>query len=62
MNVEATPFVDVKVKIEQGQGSRSGLGLGLNAHKEDLIKNKELENRGNSDLNVEPTPLTHVKV
>jgi hypothetical protein len=37
MNVEATPFVDVKVKIEQDQGSRSGLGLRF-AHKEDPIK------------------------
>jgi hypothetical protein len=27
-----------------------------------LIKNKDLKNRGNSDLNVEATPLTHVKV
>jgi hypothetical protein len=27
-----------------------------------LIKNKDLKNRGNSDLNVEAIPLTHVKV
>jgi hypothetical protein len=27
-----------------------------------LIKNKDLKNRGNLDLNVEATPLPHVKV
>ncbi len=27
-----------------------------------MIKNKDLKNRGNSYLNVEATPLTHVKV
>jgi hypothetical protein len=38
------------------------LGLGSDAHKKDLIKNKKLKNRRNLNLNVEATPLTHVKV
>jgi hypothetical protein len=38
------------------------LGLGLDAHIEQLIKNKDLKNRGNSYMNVETTLLTHVKV
>jgi hypothetical protein len=46
LNVKVTPSIHVKVKIEQGQGSRSRLGLKLNAHKEDLIKNKKLKNKG----------------
>jgi len=50
----------VKVEIEQGQDSR--LRLGLNAEKEDLIRNNELRNRGNLDLNVEAPHLIHVKV
>jgi hypothetical protein len=50
--------VHVKVKIKQGQGLR----LGLDAHREDLIKNKELKNKGYSNLNVKVTPLVHVKV
>jgi hypothetical protein len=62
LNVETTPSIHVKVKIEQGQGSRSGLGLGLDAHKDDLIINKELKIKRNSNLNVETTPLVHVKV
>lgn len=56
LNVEITPFICVKVKIEQGQGLRSGLGLKLNAHKKDLIKNKKLKNKRNSNLNVKVTP------
>jgi hypothetical protein len=38
------------------------LGLGSDANKEDLIKKKKLKNRRNLDLNVEATPLAHVKV
>jgi hypothetical protein len=30
--------------------------LGLDIDREDSIKNKELKNRGNLDLNVEATP------
>jgi len=55
LNVETTPLAHVKVEIEEGQGSR--FGLGLNAKKEDLIRNKELKNRANSDLNVEALHL-----
>jgi hypothetical protein len=36
--------------------------LGLDIEKEDLIKSKELKNRGNSNLNVEGLFLIHVKV
>jgi hypothetical protein len=38
------------------------LGLGLGAHREDRIKNKEVKNRGNSNMNVKTTHLLHVKV
>jgi hypothetical protein len=34
----------------------------LDAKREDLIRNKELKNRGNLDLNVEAPHLVHVKV
>jgi hypothetical protein len=62
LNVEATLLVHVKVEIEQGQGLRSWLlGLRLNAHKKDLIKNKELINKRNSNLNVKVTPLIYVE-
>jgi hypothetical protein len=62
MNVEATHLMHVKVKIKQGQCSRLWLGLGLDAHKKDRIKNKEVKNRGNSNMNVKTTFLLHVKV
>jgi hypothetical protein len=38
------------------------LGLRSDAHKEDLIKNKKMKSRRNLDMNVEATPLAHVKV
>jgi hypothetical protein len=38
------------------------LGLGLAAHIKELIRNKELKNKGNSNMNVETTPFAHVKV
>ncbi len=60
MNVEATPLPHVKVEIEHGQGSRSRLGLDVK--REDLMKNKELKNRGNSYVNVKAIPLVHVKL
>ncbi len=62
MNVEATLLVHVKVEMEQGQGLGSWLELRLDAHKENLIKNKELINRRNSYLNVETTHLIYLKV
>jgi hypothetical protein len=36
--------------------------LGLHVEKEDLLRNNELKNRGNSNLNVKGLPLIHVKV
>jgi hypothetical protein len=36
--------------------------LGLDVKKENLIKNKELKNKGNSNLNVKALHLIHVKV
>ncbi len=60
MNVKVTPLAHVKVEIEHGQGSRSGLGL--NTEGEDLIRNKELKNRRNLNLNVKAPHLVHVKV
>jgi hypothetical protein len=51
MNVEATLLVLVKVEIKQGQGWGSKLGLGLATHRKELIRNKELKNRGNSNMN-----------
>ncbi len=36
--------------------------MGLHVEKEDLIKNKELKNRENSNVNVKGLPLIHVKV
>jgi hypothetical protein len=50
----------VKVEIKQGQGSISSLGLDV--EREDLIINKELKNKGNSNLNVKALYLIHVKV
>jgi hypothetical protein len=38
------------------------LGLRSDAHTKDLIRNKKLKNRKNLDMNVEATPLAHVKV
>jgi hypothetical protein len=38
------------------------LRLRSNAHIEDLIGNKKMKNRRNLDMNVEATPLAHVKV
>jgi hypothetical protein len=38
------------------------LRLGLDAHRDDQIKNKEVKNRANSNMNVKTTPLLHVKV
>jgi len=38
------------------------LRLRSDAHIEDLIGNKKMKNRRNLDMNVEATPLAHVKV
>jgi hypothetical protein len=60
LNVWTTSSIHVNVNIKQG--SRSRLGFGSNAHKEGLIRSKELKNRRNSNLNVKAPHLVHVKL